>query len=82
LINTEYTLIIHSIYIGIRGIKEGSVMKLLKRLFMDTCPTCKKVLETKQSNFLKAIVIKTCPDNHYQKEFHPALESYIESNLH
>lgn len=49
---------------------------------MDTCPTCKKVLETKQSNFLKAIVIKTCPDNHYQKEFHPALESYIESNLH
>jgi hypothetical protein len=57
-------------------------MKLLKHLFMDTCPTCKKVLETKQSNFLKAIVIKTCPDNHYQKEFHPALESYIESNLH
>jgi len=54
-------------------------MTLLKRLFIDTCPTCNKVLNTNKSNFLKAIIIKTCPDNHYQKEFHPGLETYIES---
>lgn len=54
-------------------------MKLLKHLFMDTCPICKKDLDTNRSDFLKAIVVKTCPDNHYRKEFHPALETYIES---
>ncbi|WP_160726024.1 hypothetical protein [Bacillus sp. USDA818B3_A] len=55
-------------------------MHLLKRLFNEHCPTCNKVLETKNSNVLKSIVIKTCPENHYQKEFHPAFETYIESN--
>ena len=54
-------------------------MKFLKRLFMDTCPICKKDLDINRSDFLKAIVVKTCPDNHYRKEFHPALETYIES---
>jgi len=55
-------------------------MSFLKRLFSDKCPTCNKVLNTNKSNFLKARVIKTCPENHYQKEFHPALETYIESD--
>ena len=55
-------------------------MSFLKRLFIDRCPTCDKVLETNQSNFIKAIVIKSCPENHYQKEFHPALETYIVSH--
>jgi hypothetical protein len=53
-------------------------MNLLKHLFADKCPTCKKVLDTTKSNFFKAIVVKTCPDQHYEKEFHPALETYIE----
>ena len=55
-------------------------MKLLKRLFIDSCPTCNKVLDTNKSKFSNSIVVKTCPDNHYQKEFHPALETYIESD--
>jgi hypothetical protein len=55
-------------------------MSILKKLFIEHCPICNKVLETKNSNFLKAIVIKSCPDGHYQKEFHPAFETYIESN--
>ncbi len=54
-------------------------MSLIKCLFTDKCPICNKVLETNNSNFFKATIIKTCPDNHYQKEFHPALETYIES---
>jgi hypothetical protein len=56
-------------------------MSFLKRLFIEKCPTCNKVLETNKSNILKTVIIKSCPDNHYQKEFHPALETYIESNL-
>ncbi|MFB5285424.1 MULTISPECIES: hypothetical protein [Peribacillus] len=54
-------------------------MNLLKRLFTDKCPTCHKVLDTNKSNLLKTVVIKSCPENHYQKEFHPALETVIES---
>ncbi|MDP4104778.1 MAG: hypothetical protein Q8935_07480 [Bacillota bacterium] len=55
-------------------------MNIFKKLFVEHCPLCNKVLETQDSNFLKAIVIKSCPDNHYRKEFHPAIEAYIESN--
>jgi hypothetical protein len=54
-------------------------MSLINRLFTDKCPVCNKVLETKKSNFFKATIIKTCPESHYQKEYHPALETYIES---
>ena len=56
-------------------------MHFLKRLFIEHCPKCNKVLDTKNSNVLKSVVIKSCPENHYQKEFHPALETYIESNV-
>jgi hypothetical protein len=55
-------------------------MSIFKKLFTEHCPICNKILETQKSNILKAIVIKSCPDNHYQKEFHPAIEAYIESN--
>ena len=55
-------------------------MRIFKNLFIEHCPKCNKVLETQNSRTLKAVVIKTCPNHHYQKEFHPALETYIESN--
>ena len=55
-------------------------MRLFKNLFIEHCPKCNKVLDTKNSNILKSIVIKSCPELHYQKEFHPAFETYIESN--
>ncbi len=54
-------------------------MNFFKRLVTEHCPKCHKVLETSHSNTLKSIVVKTCPDRHYQKEFHPALETYIET---
>lgn len=55
-------------------------MLFLKKLFIEHCPKCNKVLETQNSNIIKAVVIKSCPNQHYQKEFHPALETYIESH--
>ncbi|WP_394235876.1 hypothetical protein [Niallia oryzisoli] len=55
-------------------------MHFLKKMFIDHCPKCNKVLETKHSETLKAIVIKSCPENHFQKEFHPAFETYIETH--
>lgn len=54
-------------------------MAFLKKLFIERCPTCNKILETHQSKSLKAVVIKSCPNQHYQKEFHPAFETYIET---
>lgn len=55
-------------------------MNIFKKLFVEQCPICHKILETHNSNTLKAIVVKSCPDGHYQKEFHPAIETYVESN--
>ncbi|WP_193559360.1 hypothetical protein [Metabacillus litoralis] len=54
-------------------------MSFIKSLFTEKCPTCHKQLITSKTNFLSNIVIKTCPENHFKKEFHPALETYIES---
>jgi hypothetical protein len=56
-------------------------MFFLKNLFIERCPSCKKILETYRSDFYKSVVIKSCPKKHYQKEFHPALEMYIESKI-
>lgn len=53
-------------------------MKFLKLLLNERCPKCNKVLDTAKSNILCATVIKHCPDNHFQKEYHPALETFIE----
>lgn len=55
-------------------------MNIFKKLFVEHCPVCNKILEAHNSNTFKAIVIKSCPDHHYHKEFHPAFEAYIESN--
>jgi len=55
-------------------------MKFFKLFLDERCPKCKKTLETTKSNILYATVIKHCPDNHYQKEYHPALETFIESD--
>lgn len=49
-------------------------------LFIENCPRCRKALEVKDHPSSKTIVIKACPTGHYEKEFHPALETYIERN--
>ncbi|MFC4322988.1 hypothetical protein [Litchfieldia salsa] len=55
-------------------------MNLLKLFINEKCPKCNKTLETKHSSILSAFVIKYCSEGHYQKEFHPSLETYIETN--
>lgn len=45
----------------------------------DKCPKCQKSLENNQSNSLLSIVTKHCPDGHFKKEYHPALETVIET---
>ncbi|KKB35804.1 hypothetical protein [Bacillus thermotolerans] len=55
------------------------MMNLFNCLLSEKCPYCRKTLETSKSNIRKGIVIKACPDQHFQKEFHPALETYIEN---
>lgn len=54
-------------------------MSFLNVLFNEKCPVCKKILNSNDTTSFSAIIIKACPDNHYLKEFHPALETYIES---
>ncbi|WP_162990442.1 hypothetical protein [Mesobacillus foraminis] len=55
-------------------------MKIFDCLFKEICPQCQRALETNKSDIFKGIIIKACPNGHFQKEFHPALETYIESN--
>lgn len=55
-------------------------MKILKNLFFEKCPRCKEFLTTDQSNTLLCHVIKACPNGHYVKEYHPALETYVETS--
>ncbi|MEH7147098.1 MULTISPECIES: hypothetical protein [Priestia] len=38
------------------------------------------MLNTSKSNALRSTVVKVCPSSHYQKEFHPALETFVESD--
>lgn len=49
-------------------------------LFVEKCPRCKAALEVKDQPSSKAIIIKACPTGHYEKEYHPALETFIEKN--
>lgn len=49
------------------------------KFFVEKCPRCKAALEVKDNPSCKAIIIKACPAGHYEKEFHPALETYIET---
>jgi hypothetical protein len=53
-------------------------MNLFSRLLQERCPVCDKVIDTVKSQNLHSIVIKEC-ELHYRKEFHPALETYIET---
>ena len=53
-------------------------MSLLKHLFSEKCPHCHQTLETSKSKAFKGIIIKSCPEQHFQKEYHPALETYVE----
>lgn len=55
-------------------------MSLFKTFFNEKCPKCGRSLDTKANPESKSIIVKMCPNMHYQKEFHPALETYIESN--
>ncbi|MGE6631867.1 hypothetical protein [Bacillus sp. NPDC077027] len=55
-------------------------MKLWHFLFAERCPKCEKTLDVTRSNALQGKIIKTCPNRHYQKEYHPALETYIEQD--
>jgi phage FluMu protein Com len=65
-----------------KNITEGGIgLVFFKNLFIVRCPSCKEILETHKSDVYKSVVIKSCPKKHYQKEFHPALEMYIESKI-
>lgn len=37
-----------------------------------------KTLDATKSNVFHGTIVKTCPSHHYQKEFHQALETFIE----
>jgi hypothetical protein len=54
-------------------------MSILKGLFVEKCPKCKEALVANNANHFLAKIIKSCPNGHYEKEYHPALESYIET---
>ncbi|MCP8970201.1 hypothetical protein [Ectobacillus ponti] len=53
---------------------------MLKRFSVsqDVCPVCKKALATEAHHFFSSHVTKQCPDGHYEKEQHPALEIPVE----
>lgn len=53
-------------------------MSLLTKLTQEKCPVCKETLTTDKSNILFSHVIKACPNDHYEKEFIPSLEGYVE----
>ncbi|CAM3790850.1 hypothetical protein [Marinicrinis lubricantis] len=55
-------------------------MNIFNSLFSEKCPKCNQVLLTDKSNALLSHVVKSCPNGHYVKEFHPAIETYIEHN--
>ncbi|MDT8862228.1 hypothetical protein N0O92_18620 [Alkalihalobacillus sp. MEB130] len=48
-------------------------------LFKDTCPTCKQTLKHDKSEALIGRIVKHCPEGHYEKEYHPALETFVET---
>jgi hypothetical protein len=54
-------------------------MSLLKKLFADDCPVCHETLITNRTNLLLSHVKKSCPNGHFEKEFHPALETFVET---
>ncbi|RFU69283.1 hypothetical protein D0469_10095 [Peribacillus saganii] len=59
---------------------EACSLNILKYLFLDICPKCKKRLNTNKSNKILSLIVKSCPDEHFEKVYHPALETYVEIN--
>nr|WP_239566139.1 hypothetical protein [Paenibacillus sacheonensis] len=53
-------------------------MSLLSKLTQEKCPLCGETLSTDKSNSFISHIVKSCPNEHYEKEFIPALEGYIE----
>jgi phage FluMu protein Com len=53
-------------------------MTLFNKLTQEKCPICKEILTTNKSEILVSHVIKSCPKDHYEKEFIPSLEGYVE----
>nr|WP_270879052.1 hypothetical protein [Paenibacillus aestuarii] len=53
-------------------------MTFIKLITQEKCPVCHETLITNKSNVLLSHIIKTCPKNHYEKEFIPSLEGYVE----
>ncbi|HET6872264.1 MAG TPA: hypothetical protein VFH42_04670 [Sporolactobacillaceae bacterium] len=53
-------------------------MLLLKKMFTDRCPVCQEALVADSTHLLLSHVKKSCPNGHFEKELHPALETVIE----
>nr|WP_240547899.1 hypothetical protein [Paenibacillus lignilyticus] len=53
-------------------------MRLLTKFAQEKCPICNETLTADKSNSLLSHILKSCPNEHYEKEFIPALEGYIE----
>lgn len=58
-----------------RRLEERKVCLLICVIFY---PTCKKALTIDPSHFFSSRISKQCPDGHYKKVSHPALETPIE----
>ncbi|TLS52807.1 hypothetical protein FE782_09300 [Paenibacillus antri] len=55
------------------------MLRLLDKFFHEHCPQCGSTLIVCKTPFFSSHIIKTCPNGDYTKEFHPALETYIET---
>ncbi len=53
-------------------------MRLISTLTQEKCPICKEPLTTNKSKAIFSHIIKSCPKDHYEKEFIPSLEGYVE----
>lgn len=53
-------------------------MTFINKLTQEKCPVCNETLITDKSKPLFSHVIKSCPNDHYEKEFIPSLEGYVE----
>lgn len=52
---------------------------IFKNLFTDKCPACKEPLTVNRTGSFTNRIVKFCPNGHYEKESHPALETCIET---
>ncbi|WP_261134190.1 hypothetical protein [Bacillus sp. Marseille-Q3570] len=51
----------------------------MKTLLQEKCPICDKRLDCFNEGFMRTVIIKSCSEGHYEKVFHPALETFIET---